>query len=598
MFKLGGVSRVGSGSLQIKGNFSKLKKKETRRNYVLMQASSGPMPYNDTFFQQVIEESQPISIDLRTTDPQQVVENNITATCNKEEKKQLKLDKKAKKKELKRQKMAMKGQCEEEDSDSDSDSDEEDEGCMEKGKNKKMKMKKTEMKDENDDCQKEDKQKKKNKKKMKMEKNEMEEKEEEVVDKEMVDRQQKLFDKVVDMWEADRKSWVEREQVLLDQIKLLQSLVGPQKESPKNIATYSEQENYEQGNMENDFVTNLEKSMSERTSENEDRITDTMPVKIPDTAEELARALGMVSDSDVLEDVQDYINMPRRGQKLPQKAQGTQYSTTRESSNPIAKEQQFQIEDEEIAAPVVKETPSGPPPVLSLGSDDIFWVNQLQAGLLTAGFYCGEEEMEDWYFGEQTQSALLTFQACSSIPETGTADEATWKTLLGDQLKPIVPSDNSSDSESEETNIGAKEVIMATAVKEEQIPIITKADKASLDWPVLMEGDGGKEVHSLQVALGRKGFYCGGEDTEWWQFGNSTLEALKTFQECNSLPVSGVSDANSWKALLGQNAAPEDVAKIKAGDDTDQDMSDQNGRIWLMGEQRWSDPSRLQVKME
>ena len=58
-------------------------------------------------------------------------------------------------------------------------------------------------------------------------------------------------------------------------------------------------------------------------------------------------------------------------------------------------------------------SPVGPPPVLAEGDDDIFWVNQLQAGLLRAGFYPGEEEMEDWVFGGGTQSALLTFQAAS-----------------------------------------------------------------------------------------------------------------------------------------------------------------------------------------
>lgn len=35
----------------------------------------------------------------------------------------------------------------------------------------------------------------------------------------------------------------------------------------------------------------------------------------------------------------------------------------------------------------------------------------LQAALLREGCYPGEEEMEDWVFGEGTNSALLTFQA-------------------------------------------------------------------------------------------------------------------------------------------------------------------------------------------
>jgi hypothetical protein len=46
----------------------------------------------------------------------------------------------------------------------------------------------------------------------------------------------------------------------------------------------------------------------------------------------------------------------------------------------------------------------------------------LQACLLREGYYPGEEEMEDWVFGDGTQSALLTFQAASpSRPNLSTA---------------------------------------------------------------------------------------------------------------------------------------------------------------------------------
>lgn len=33
-----------------------------------------------------------------------------------------------------------------------------------------------------------------------------------------------------------------------------------------------------------------------------------------------------------------------------------------------------------------------------------------------------------------------------------------------------------------------------------------------------------------QVALGRQGYHCGDDEMRWWQFGSSTLDALKTFQ--------------------------------------------------------------------
>ena len=54
--------------------------------------------------------------------------------------------------------------------------------------------------------------------------------------------------------------------------------------------------------------------------------------------------------------------------------------------------------------------PTGPPPSLCVDSDDIYWVNQLQTSLTNSGYYCGEEETEDFIFGPNTESAVMTFQ--------------------------------------------------------------------------------------------------------------------------------------------------------------------------------------------
>ena len=49
-------------------------------------------------------------------------------------------------------------------------------------------------------------------------------------------------------------------------------------------------------------------------------------------------------------------------------------------------------------------------PVLVHGCDDIYWVNHMHGALSSKGYFPGDEEMESWFFGDQTQSALLTFQ--------------------------------------------------------------------------------------------------------------------------------------------------------------------------------------------
>lgn len=73
-------------------------------------------------------------------------------------------------------------------------------------------------------------------------------------------------------------------------------------------------------------------------------------------------------------------------------------------------------------------------------------------------------------------------------------------------------------------------------------------------------------------------------------------------QACKRLPETGTTDERTWKALLGPSATPADLANIKplnpkAGlefgsdsEDTgfDNDMEEaREGRVWLLGEQRW-----------
>ena len=42
-------------------------------------------------------------------------------------------------------------------------------------------------------------------------------------------------------------------------------------------------------------------------------------------------------------------------------------------------------------------------------------MNQLQAALTQKGYYCGEEETEDFMFGHDTESALMTFQVWAPV---------------------------------------------------------------------------------------------------------------------------------------------------------------------------------------
>lgn len=290
--------------------------------------------------------------------------------------------------------------------------------------------------------------------------------------------------------------------------------------------------------------------------------------------------------------------------------------------------------------------PVAPPPTLIEGSDDLFWVNALQAGLAAQAYHCGDEEAEDFYFGSGTRSALLTFQACAGLPETGVCDGATWTALLGAEgladLRPPTPEEEEAADDALSAAVGVGRAGLTTApappptpaalptkdspvvetwssstttttvtdvedaahhhhtrvtVEEELasgsavvVPPPSSPSPPRTAWPIVREGDGGRPVHELQVALNKHGFHCGDDDEQWWQFGDPTHSALATFQACSGLPESGVADEKTWLALLGPDATPEDGAALSAGNNTDDDMlgGHHEGMIYLVGEQRWA----------
>lgn len=300
--------------------------------------------------------------------------------------------------------------------------------------------------------------------------------------------------------------------------------------------------------------------------------------------------------------------------------------------------------------------PSGPPPELSVGADDIFWVNQLHTTLVDAGYYPGDEDIDDFYFGDSTLAAISTLQACNGLPETGFVDMVTWELLLGPSLQPKQSHDLSEDmamagsphaqQETQKkafvelfestventTTVDAQGNVTAAssqvrvhdsavsptggrvdddlqwsaeATRSETGVVIRSSVSTShqerrvasvpTKWPVLIEGDGGREVHALHVGLEKAGFSAGEDDTQWWQFGDTTMNALKTFQACSGLPESGVCDERTWKALLGEAAVPSDLVALHSGESDDEDLADDGGgtRVWLIGEQRWEDRSKL-----
>lgn len=59
-------------------------------------------------------------------------------------------------------------------------------------------------------------------------------------------------------------------------------------------------------------------------------------------------------------------------------------------------------------------------------------------------------------------------------------------------------------------------------------------------------------------------------------------------QACNGLPETGVADAGTWQKLMKPGSEPIDVLSMHGNDETDDDMQASEGKVWLLGEQRWA----------
>lgn len=250
------------------------------------------------------------------------------------------------------------------------------------------------------------------------------------------------------------------------------------------------------------------------------------------------------------------------------------------------------------------------------------------------GFCCGDDEMDDYYFGEGTANALLSFQACNGLTETGVADDDTWSKLLGEDKKPVLLEGESLPEPAKEDSVASSQIAAEDQEASSSPPVVTSAGdllyefntangqgengheegsegeplkkggqgtnsagQVSVDpklpktkngWPAVAELDGGKEVHQLQALLSKHGFHCGEDDMNWWYFGSDTATALKTFQACNDLPESGVCDEKTWMALCGPDSKPSDLVDVESSYEEDRANVQEGHRgVWLLGEQRW-----------
>ena len=275
-------------------------------------------------------------------------------------------------------------------------------------------------------------------------------------------------------------------------------------------------------------------------------------------------------------------------------------------------------------------------PLCKQDEDDVYLMATMQSCLNEAGFWAGEEDEADFYFGPSTVDALCYFQASAGLPETGVCDAATWAALLGRERFEWGPAPGAvgfeeppasagASSASSESSASLSAASSAKAWSETAVTALTEDEDAratgredlwgdeksrheeaheararrdsaegrenAKKWPVLRPEDGGWETHKLQVLLDEQGYYSGEEDMEYWYFGVTTGNALGTFQASNGIPDTGLTCADTWRALLGEARFAMDAraALETVGDgEFPLDLSRQD-RVFLLGENRFED---------
>lgn len=181
------------------------------------------------------------------------------------------------------------------------------------------------------------------------------------------------------------------------------------------------------------------------------------------------------------------------------------------------------------------------------------------------------------------------------------------------------------DVEQEEKRVVVEEIrILEREGKVEEEKKSVKKEKR-----ILRTGSEGEEVREMQEALLKLGFYSGEEDMEFSSFSSGTERAVKTWQAAIGVPQDGMMTAELLETLFVEQLIDRGVSNINANQESSSPIKQEenaNGsavasvtqiseiqqtvvkedgateievseqRVFLLGENRWEEPSRLKGK--
>ncbi|KAI5654270.1 hypothetical protein M9H77_31457 [Catharanthus roseus] len=183
-----------------------------------------------------------------------------------------------------------------------------------------------------------------------------------------------------------------------------------------------------------------------------------------------------------------------------------------------------------------------------------------------------------------------------------------------------------------ESGSGTFPFVVEAAKKEEEVlvkeivNVPERKDKQGKKRAILRMGSEGEDVRAMQEALQKLGFYSGEEDMEFSTFSDGTQSAVKTWQATLGAREDGIMTAELLERLYMEQklgvpslkvgktpegskltasdksangaaiAAVTDISEVKETVVTEDSVSEvevSSQRVYLLGENRWEEPSRL-----
>ncbi|KAG6791278.1 hypothetical protein POTOM_000393 [Populus tomentosa] len=179
-----------------------------------------------------------------------------------------------------------------------------------------------------------------------------------------------------------------------------------------------------------------------------------------------------------------------------------------------------------------------------------------------------------------------------------------------------------------ESGSSARSLVLEENVVEEQKEVIDRVleEKKEKERKTLRKGSEGEQVKEMQDALQKLGFYSGEEDMEYSSFSSGTERAVKTWQaslgasedgimttellkrlymeQHIDAPISSISETQKGSAQTvpaeegADGAADTSVTEIseihqKVVKEEVTEVEVSHHRVFLLGENRWEEPSRL-----